>query len=56
MFTASGKILVVVAVLAVIFIGIVIFLIITDNKIRKIEGKVDAIQKNTTAKANESIE
>lgn len=36
---ASGKIYVVVAVLAVVFIGIVIYLISIDRKISKIEKK-----------------
>jgi len=41
MFTISGKIFVVVAVLALVFIGIIAFMIHTDNKLRRLEKELN---------------
>ena len=38
---ASGKIYVVVAVLVVIFIGIVVYLVMIDRKVSKLEKKIN---------------
>lgn len=37
---SSGKIFVVVAVLSIIFIGIIVFLFLTERKISKLERKI----------------
>lgn len=43
---SSGKIYVVVAVIAVVFAGIAVYLFTIDRKLTKLEGKLSAQKKN----------
>lgn len=43
---SSGKIYVVVAVIAVVFVGIAVYLFVIDRKLTKLEGKLSAQKKN----------
>ena len=50
MFDSFGKIFVVVAVLAVILIGIIIYLFILDRKISRLEKEMDEKQGKTSSR------